>query len=261
MNNQSIGVFDSGVGGLSILLELKKLLPQESYIFLGDQKNVPYGGKTKEQLIEYMIQAMEFFLSKNVKAVILGCNTATVYGIDDLRKKFDIPIIGTVPVIKQLKKHTKTNKTAVFCTPATAKSEYLKNLAEKFGDGIDIELIGGSNLEQLVERGNLNNPEIDDVLNNILPKLVAKGIDTIALGCTHYPFLRDKIQKVVGNNVIVLDSGGAVARRTKEVLTLENMLSDKKNEDYYYTTGDPIEFNKVAGELMGREIKAKHLEL
>ncbi len=255
MNNKPIGVFDSGVGGLSILRELFKELPDESFVFLGDQKNVPYGGKTKEQIIELLTAALDFFKSKNVKAVVLACNTATVYGIEEMRKKYDFPIIGTVPVIKQLQKYTKTKKTAVFSTPATAKSEYLRDLVERFAPDLDVELVGGSNLEQLVEKGNLDNPEIDEVLNRILPELVKKGVDTIALGCTHYPFLRDKIQKIVGGGVVLLDSGGAVSRRTKEVLRLENMLSDKKDEDHYFTTGEAAMFKDVAEELLGFNIK------
>lgn len=254
-DNRLIGVFDSGVGGLSVLIELKKLLPKESYIYLGDQKNVPYGGKSHRELTKYVSRAMDFFILNDVKAVVFACNTATVYVIEQMREKYNIPIIGTVPVIKSLKKYTKSGKTAVFSTPATARSEYLKDLVKKFADDIEVELVGGSNLEDLVERGNIDNPELVKVLEEILPPLIEHGIDTIALGCTHYPFLRDKIQKVVGKDVVLLDSGGAVARRTKEVLGFENMLSDKKSEDYYFTTGDMGRFKRVAEELLGYRLK------
>jgi glutamate racemase len=260
-DNRPIGFFDSGVGGLSILLEAKKLLPNENIIFLADQKNVPYGGKTKEQLIGFLEKAMNFFISQDVKAVVFACNTATVYTIEEMRKKFDIPIIGTVPVVKTLANITKTGKTAVFSTPATAESKYLKELIEKFCDGVEVARIGGSNLEELVERGNLNNPEIQEVLEKHLKPLLEESVDSIALGCTHYPFLREKIQKIVGPNVMVVDSGGAVARRLKQVLTNNDALSSEKGFEKYYTTGDKDKFERVASELTRRRIPAEYMNL
>lgn len=260
-DNRPIGFFDSGVGGLSILIEAQKLLPYESTVFLADQKHIPYGGKSKEQLIEYVEKAMEFFLENNVKTVIFACNTATVYTIEEMRKKFDIPIIGTVPVIKTLANITKTGKTAVFSTPATAKSEYLKDLIKKFAKEIDVKTIGSSNLEELVEKGNLENPEIERILEGHLKPLVSEGVDSIALGCTHYPFLRNKIKKIVGKKVMVVDSGGAVARRLKEVLANNNALSGEKEFEKYYTTGDKSKFEIVAQELIGRKIDAEYVKL
>lgn len=262
MDNRPIGFFDSGVGGLSILLEAQKLLPNESIVFLADQKNVPYGGKTKDQLVEFVGKAMEFFLSRNCKAVTFACNTATVYTINEMRERFNVPIIGTVPVVKTLANITKTGKTAVFSTPATAKSEYLKELIKKFAENIEVKTIGGSNLEELVEKGNTDNPEIERILESHLKPLVADNVDSIALGCTHYPFLREKIEKIVGEKVKVVDSGGAVARRLKEVLASNNSLSGKKEFEKYYTTGDREKFMKVAEELMNRKLQfAKHIDL
>lgn len=261
MNNKPIGFFDSGVGGLSILREVQKLLPNESIIFLADQKNIPYGGKTKEQLVDFLTKGMEFFIAQNCKTVVFACNTATVYTIDEMREKFDIPIIGTVPVVKTLSNITKTGKTAVFSTPATAKSEYLKDLIHKFAGDIKVKTIGGSNLEELVEKGNLDNPEIEMVLEKHLKPLIVENVDAIALGCTHYPFLRDKIEKIVGPSVMVLDSGGAVARRLKEVLEHNSALSAEKEFEKYYTTGNKEKFEMVASELMRKEIRAEHIKL
>jgi len=262
VNNKPIGFFDSGVGGLSVLLESQKLLPKENIIFLADQKNVPYGGKSKEQLVDFLTKAMNFFLENEVKAVVLACNTATVYTIEKLRSKFDLPIIGTVPVVKTLSNITKTKKTAVFSTPATAKSEYLKKLIDEFASNIEVKRVGGSNLEELVEKGNLNNPEINEVLEKNLHPLISEGVDAIALGCTHYPFLKDKIQKIVGKNIAVVDSGGAVARRLKEVLTNNNALSSKKEFEKYYTTGNKDNFKRVAQELMERKLESvEHINL
>src|SRR3989344_5654807 len=146
MDNRPIGIFDSGVGGLSILLEIQKLLPHETFIFVADQSFVPYGKKTKEELIDRVSRIIEFLREKNVKAVVAACNTATVYTIEEMRQKFEMPIIGTVPVVKTLANISKTRKAAVFSTPATAKSPYLEDLIEKFAPDMEILRVGGSRL-------------------------------------------------------------------------------------------------------------------
>ena len=261
MSNQPIGVFDSGVGGLSILSEIHKILPLESTIFVADQAYIPYGRKTREELIPRVGKVMDFFLQKEVKAVVMACNTATVYTVDEMRKNFAFPIIGTVPVIKVIARMTRTGKTAVFSTSATANSPYLTDLIQKFAPNIVVEKIGGSNLEELVENGDLNNPAILERLKFHLIPLLRDGVDTIALGCTHYPFLKEKIQRIVGPKVKIVDSGGAVARRLQFVLEQENLLSLQKGEDLYYTTGDKEKFERVATELTEKEIKAEHITL
>lgn len=261
MNSQPIGVFDSGVGGLSILLEIQKELPNETSIFVADQAYVPYGRKSKEELIERVGKIMDFFVKNEVKAVVVACNTATVYTIDEMRKRYKIPIIGTVPVIKVIARMTRTGKTAVFSTPATAKSPYLTDLIRKFAPNIVVEKIGGSNLEELIENGDINDPAIMQRLKFHLIPLLKDGVDTIALGCTHYPFLKEKIKRIVGSKVKIVDSGGAVARRLAFVLEHEQLLSTQKGQDLYYTTGDKDKFERVAGDLINKEIEAKHINL
>lgn len=256
MNNSPIGVFDSGVGGLSVLAELQKLLPMETFIFVADQANVPYGGKTKEEIEILTDKILGFLVSKNVKAVVVACNTATVYAIDYLRQKYQVPIIGTVPVIKTIASISKTKKTAVFSTPATSKSDYLTSLIEKFADGVMVYKVGGTGLEELIEEGKLEDLETDKVLHESLEPLLKKNVDAIALGCTHYPFLRKKIQEIVGPNIAVVDSGGAVARRTKAILENNGILASKKNEDIFFTTGDKEKFKMVAQKLLEKKLPA-----
>lgn len=253
MDNRPIGIFDSGVGGLSILQEAKKLLPLENFIFVADQINVPYGGKTQKQIQSYTDRIMAFLIQKDVKTVIIACNTATVCAIDFLREKYKIPIIGTVPVIKTIANLTKTKKTAVFSTPATAKSPYLQDLIKKFAPYITVYRVGGTGLEELVETGDLESQEIDKILHESLEPLLEKNVDAIALGCTHYPFLSDKIQKIVGKNVQVVDSGGAVARRTKQILINNKILGKRKTEDFYYTTGEKQKFSKAVKSLLKKD--------
>jgi len=255
MDNRPIGIFDSGVGGLSILQEVKKLLPKENFIFVADQKNVPYGGKTKKQLQNYVDKIMSFFVQQNAKIVIVACNTATVYAIDFMREKYKMPIIGTVPVIKTLGKISKTKKTAVFSTPATAKSVYLKNLIKKFADGMTVYRVGGTGLEELIETGDLKNKKIDKILHQSLEPLLRNHVDAIALGCTHYPFLTRQIQKIVGKKVQIVDSGGAVARRTKAILENNRIVGNKKGEDFFYTTGNKQKFAKAIKLLLKKDFK------
>ena len=251
MNKQPIGVFDSGVGGLSILQELKKILPNETFIFVADQKNVPYGGKTREQLIKLSDNIVDFLVNKKkVKLIVIACNTSTVYSIDHLRFKYKIPIVGTVPVIKTIANHTKSGKIAVFSTPATAKSKYLSSLIKEFAPRATVYKVGGTGLEDLVEAGNLKNPKIKKILNTFLIPLKEKGIDALALGCTHYPFLYDQIEAILGKKIKIVDSGKAVARRTRDVLTKEKLLGKVSSPDIFYTTGDVLRFKKALKTLL-----------
>jgi len=265
MDNRPIGIFDSGVGGLSILLEIKKLLPNESFIFLADQAYVPYGEKTKGELVERAGRIIEFLVKNDVKAVVVACNTSTVYAIDEMRKRFSLPIIGTVPVIKTIAKISKSKKTAVFSTPATAESPYLTALIKKFAKGVVVYKIGGTGLEELVEDGKLNDKKVEKILYASLIPLVKNGVDAIALGCTHYPFLREKIQKIVGRNVKIVDSGPAVARRLRQVLENNKTLAkngENKKEDYYFTTANTSMFKNVSLLLLKEVLKnVSHIDL
>lgn len=262
MDNRPIGIFDAGVGGLSILLEIKKLLPNEKLIFVADQFYLPYGGKTKEELIDRVSKIIEYFKTQNVKAVVFACNTATVFTIAEMREKFHIPIVGTVPVIKTLSKISKTRNAAVLSTPGTAKSSYLDDLIKTFAPDMEITNISGSNLAELVEEGDLESPQIKNILETKLLPLAEKNVDAIALGCTHYPFLRSMIEQIVGPSVAIVDSGGAVARRLQQILTNNSTLSSQKIEDEYFTTGDENKFQSVAEKLMSIKLpQVKHIKL
>ena len=254
-NHQPIGALDSGVGGLSIVHEMQKFLPKESFVFVADQAFVPYGGKNKHELLDRVEKLIKFLVSKDVKLIVFACNTATVYTINEMREKFKLPIVGTVPVVKTLAERTRTKKVGVLSTPATTKSEYLRELCEKFASGVDVVQIGGSRLEELVEEGRVPNDKTEKILRKILLPLVKDGVDAIALGCTHYPFLRSQVEGIVGPDVLVFDSGPAISRRVRVILENENVLSDKKKEDFYYTTGDRNRFKKVAEGLLGEKLR------
>ncbi len=261
MNNNPIGVFDSGVGGLSVLSEIHRILPHETTIYVADQAFMPYGSKTKEELTQRAEKIIKFFTNKNIKAVVIACNTATVMTIEEMRREFDFPILGVVPVIKTVSEATKTGIVAVFATPATSKSEYLNELIRKFASDRTVFTIGETHLEDLVEKGETDSEEVMDILNDELRPLLTKNVDAIALGCTHYPFIKSQIQSIVGKEVLIADSGGAVARRLKQVLENERLLSTQKQNDMFFTTGDKINFETVAKKLLDDTIEAEHISL
>jgi glutamate racemase len=249
-----IGVFDSGVGGLSILQEIKSLLPQESFVYVADQLHMPYGGKTKQELEELSEKIVSFLIQKDVKLVVVACNTATVYALESLREKFDLPIVGVVPVIKKIAETTNSGKIGILATPATSESQYLKELIDRFAPDKEVYNIGTTGLEELVEQGIVSSPEIDAILKHHLEPLIKAGVDALALGCTHYPFIKDQIKEFVGGTMQVIDSGSAVARQVKKVLENNQAFAKSRGEDFYYTTGDRTKFCHVAEKLLHQKL-------
>ena len=253
--NSPIGLFDSGVGGLSVFQEVKKLLPHREYIFLADQAHVPYGKKTQKELQNLSARITKFLLEKEIGILVVACNTATCYALDYLRKKFRIPIIGVVPAIKPAVNITKNNKIAVMSTPATAKSSYLKNLAEKFAQNKEVMLLGCKGLEDAVET--LDRKTIQTLLDKYIKKVCDFGADTVVLGCTHYPFLKTEIKVRVGSKIRILDSGRAIAKRTKQILMKTEDNTKSTVIETFYTTGNPQKFSQVASQLLKYKVNAR----
>lgn len=262
MQDNPIGIFDSGVGGLTILSEIQKLLPNETFIYVADQAFAPYGKRTLKELNARTSAITEFLISKHAKLIVVACNTASTSSIKTLRQNFNKPIIGVVPVIKSLSQVSKTRKVAVLATPVTIKSIYLDLLISEFGKNLSVYKEGETGLEELIEAGDLDNPKIEEKLKKHLLSLKKSGVDAIALGCTHYPFLKQQMQDIVGPGVQILDSGGAVAHQTKRILEAENLLSlEKIQKDWYYTTGDALQFSQVAEKLTRNKITAVHVRI
>ena len=263
MDNRPIGIFDSGVGGLSILRELHKLLPGEDYIFLADQINVPYGEKNKSQLISLTYKIVDFFISKNAKLIVVACNTATCYTIDALRKKYDLPIVGTVPAIKPAIEMTRTNVVAVISTPATSKSSVLNDLINKYGKDVEVINIGCKGLEDTVENGKLNSPQTKNLVKKYLVDIKNSRADHLVLGYTHYPFLKYYIQQTLGHSIKLVDSGLAVANRTKSLLLINKIsnTTQKLGKTIYFTTGNPKKFSETASVLLKQSVIAAKIRL
>lgn len=259
VDNRPIGLFDSGVGGLSILAEIKKTLPKESFVFLADQGHNPYGAKTPKQLQNLSIRITRYLLKYQIKAMVIACNTATCYAIDTLRSRFKIPIVGVVPAIKPATALTQNAKIAVMATPATARSAYLSSLVSKFASGVGVLKLGCEGLEESVEY--LKIKDIKRLLDKYTREIKNFGADVIVLGCTHFPFVREDIQKRVDRGVIIIDSGRAIAKRVRFILMKNDAFAQKNSGDIYLTTGDWRKFSQVASKLLKHKIEGHHAQI
>lgn len=232
-NNSPIGIFDSGLGGLSVTKEIISLLPNESTIYLADSINAPYGEKSKEQIIEFSIKNTELLVKLGCKIIVVACNTATTNAIKILRSNYNLPFIGIEPAIKPAALNTKTGKIGVLATKGTLASDLFLNTSSKFNDVEFIE-VEGKNLVSLIESGKIENTK--SLLEEYLIPMIEKGVDNIVLGCTHYPFLIPIIKEIVPKEINIIDSGLAVAKQTKSILSINNLLANKhKKKSIYYT--------------------------
>lgn len=245
--NKPIGVLDSGVGGLSVWSEIVKELPKESTVYIADSRNVPYGTKTAEEIHRLSRKLVQFLLKKDVKLIVVACNTITVTSLSKLRKEFpQIPIVGTVPVVKTAAEKTKKRKIGILSTVRTAESRYQKDLIEKFAKDLEVLNIGTDKLVPLIEKGD-HVKMIQIILQQELKPFVDARIDVLALGCTHFPLIKAKIQKILGPKILILDSGPAIARQVKRVLEQNKILAaNSLVRHYFYTTGDEKLYNKKA---------------
>ncbi|MDX6746394.1 glutamate racemase [Polaribacter sp. PL03] len=230
-NNSPIGFFDSGVGGTSIWKEVITLLPNEDTVYLSDSKNAPYGEKSTEEIIALSIKNTEFLLKKNCKIIVVACNTATTNTITYLRKKYKIPFIGIEPAIKPAALITKTNIIGILATKGTLNSTLFEKTSNTIRKDIKIKETVGKGLVELIEGGKLNSKEMTSLLSLYLEPMIADNIDSLVLGCTHYPYLIPQIKSIVGSKIKIIDSGEAVARQTKAVLKQLNLLNiDAKHQ-------------------------------
>jgi glutamate racemase len=264
MNN--IGIFDSGVGGLGIFQEVKKLLPRENITYLADTANCPYGDKSTQTIKEMCQRNTQFLIDMGAKIVVVACNTASVSALNYLRSEFpSIPIVGVVPVVKTAAEITKNKRIGILATKRTLESDYLKGLVNEFcprENKYQIYCYASGDLVNLVENiDRYNEGEIAKKVQNSVKPLVRNGVDVIALGCTHFPFLKDEIKKIAGEKVVVLDSNGAVARQVQRVLTKNKQLSEQTGESEYkfYTTFDKVAFKLSIKNLIGIESDKAYL--
>lgn len=263
-NNAPIGAFDSGVGGLSILSEVRKLLPAENLIYLADSAHCPYGTKPVTEIRQRTLEVTDFLVQQGVKAVVVACNSACEAGLERIRDKYpQLPVIGVEPAVKPAQHETRNGKIGVLATELTLNGERFSHLVEKYAAGIEVFSQPAPGLVELVEDGQLDTVETEAVLHRYLDPLLNKGIDTLVLGCTHYPFLIPIIRRICGAAVMVLDTGVAVARQTLRILTEKDRLatSDFPGNETFYTSGDPDSVKPVIAKLWpGKTIEVMKAE-
>ena len=220
MDNRAIGVYDSGFGGLSVWRELRRRLPNESLTYLGDGKNCPYGGRPKEEITRFAMAAVERLVEEGVKLVVVGCNTATTAAIEQLRARWsDMPIVGLEPAVKPACLQSKSRRIAVLATEHSLRSDMFLATASRYASDVEVLKVVGEGFVELVERGAEHSAEAEAAVRRVVGPLLSEGIDKIVLGCTHYPFLRELIEREVeGYDIDVVDSGAAVARRVEWLL-------------------------------------------
>jgi len=229
-NNQPIGFFDSGVGGISVLKKAMELLPHEDFIYFGDSVNAPYGDKDLETIRELSFQAVDFLLSFQCKSIVVACNTATSAAISDIRAKYpDLPVIGIEPALKVAIDHTTDGKILVLATNRTLHEEKFRKLSDQFSQSRNIVSLPLPGLVEIIENGEDFQEKSYDYLRKAL-KNVDKDLSSVVLGCTHYPFIKPSLRRIFSAEILTVDGSEGTARRLKEVLTEEHLLHEENHE-------------------------------
>lgn len=258
-NNSPIGFFDSGVGGTSIWKEVITLLPNERTIYLSDSKNAPYGEKSKEKIIVLCQKNIDFLLKENCKLIVVACNTATTNAITFLRNNYNVPFIGIEPAIKPASLITKTKTIGVLATKGTLNSTLFEKTSSSIRNDIKLQETIGTGLVELIEHGELNSKETSLLLYSFLKPMVDSNIDALVLGCTHYPYLIPQIRKIIGSKIKIIDSGEAVAKQTKMILTQHKLLNIEEKK----TVQHKLYINKSTAVLKGllKNSNAENIEI
>ncbi|MBN2453663.1 MAG: glutamate racemase [Candidatus Omnitrophica bacterium] len=257
-DGRPVGIFDSGVGGLTVAKQIRKLLPGEDIVYFGDTARVPYGTKSKETVTRFSVENVEFLMEKDVKLVVVACNTASSLGLDFLKRCFRVPIIGVIePGARAAAAATRTKRVGVMGTNATISSGAYERAIRKIGPKISVVVRGCPLFVPLVEEGWLNKPVTRQVASEYLVPLKAARIDTLVMGCTHYPLLKEVIQGVMGPGVTLVDSAKEVAKEARNILDAAGLLNapGRKGKDFFYVSDEPSRFIRMAERFLGKKIK------
>ncbi|MBE5881319.1 MAG: glutamate racemase [Lachnospiraceae bacterium] len=269
LKDAPIGVFDSGFGGLTVVREIMRQIPNEKIIYFGDTARVPYGSKSKETVTRFSRQIAHFLQTQNVKTIVVACNTASAYALDELEKEIDIPIIGVVkPGAKVAADVTKNGKVGVIATSATIGSEIYTTYIKQLKSEVSVTGKACPLFVPLVEEGLLEDPVTDEIASRYLLELIDIDIDTLILGCTHYPLIRNTIQRVMGDKVTLVNPAYETARELKLLLEEKGLLQDKKpdlgeNRYQFYVSDGAEKFKTFANSILKYGIlsaKTIHIE-
>ncbi len=249
-----IGVFDSGVGGLSVLRAMREQMPNESVIYFGDQGHVPYGPRSMEEIQKFSEGITRFLLEQNSKLIVVACNTASAAALKHLRGQFpEVPFVGMEPAVKPAAEITKTGKVGVLATPATFQGALYASVVERFGAGVEFFQNTCPGLVGQIEKGELESNTTRAILEDALLPMLEKNIDTVVLGCTHYPFVIPLIEQIVGDNVRVIDPAPSVARQVKRLLEADGKMNQTSESlrVQFYTSADPASMKSLLPLLLG----------
>jgi glutamate racemase len=248
-----IGIFDSGVGGLSVLRAIHAQIPEEPILYVADQRHVPYGSRPLEQVRSFANGVSRFLLTKGAKLIVVACNTASAAALHELRQTFpDTPFVGMEPAVKPAAEYTKSGVVGVLATPATFQGALYTSVLERFANGVTVLQNTCPGLVRQIELGDLDTPITRSILEEALQPMLAKGIDTVVLGCTHYPFVIPLIEQICGEHVRVIDPAPAVARQTRKVLDSYKGKSKAgvKTKVQFYTSGSIDKFQSILPKLI-----------
>jgi glutamate racemase len=256
----AIGVFDSGVGGLSVLHHIRQTLPHERLIYVADSGHVPYGDKTPAYIEQRSHTLTRFLIEQGADAIVIACNTATAAAVASLRSQFSIPIVGMEPAVKPAVAATKSGVVGVLATIGTLESARFAALLGRYGEEVEIVTQGCPGLVEQVERGELTSPQTRELIESYTAPLLARGADTLILGCTHYPFLAPLIRAVAGDNITLIDTGAAVARQLQRRMQTE--LPARTPGDgtaQFFTSGDAGQAARIMSVLWGEDVRVWRL--
>jgi len=262
-HHRPIGIFDSGVGGLSVLREARGQFPAEDLLYIADQAHVPYGIRTREEVLGFSEGIVRYLLKKKVKLIIIACNTASAVALDTLRKTYPaLPFVGMEPAVKPAAEETSTGIVGVLATPATFQGALYASTVERFAKGVKILPDTCPGLVELIEEGKINHPETREILKRALHPMLDKGVDEVVMGCTHYPFVIPLIREIVGNEVEVIDPAPAVARQAGRLLEEYDLLTNGEGngKTEFLTSGDPAEFLQIIRQLLNKETRVEGLK-
>jgi glutamate racemase len=252
VNPTPIGIFDSGVGGLSVLREIVRHLPHQDVLYFADSAHVPYGRREMGEIQAFSVAITSFLQAQGAGVVVVACNTASAAALYHLRGCFALPIVGMEPAIKPAAERTRSQHVGVIATEATFQGELFARLVERFAGDTVVHTQVCPGLVERVEAGQLDDPGTEASLREYLAPMLAAGIDSLVLGCTHYPFLRPVIERVVGPAVAILDPAPAVARQTGRVLARQvGLRPEGQGQVSYFTSGDPEAFVATVRRLVG----------
>jgi len=258
-----IGIFDSGVGGLSVLRAIRARIPNESILYFGDQGHIPYGPRPMEQIRDFSEAITNFLLDRNAKLIVVACNTASAAALKYLREKFPhVKFVGMEPAVKPAAERTQTGRVGVLATPATFQGALYASVVERFANGVELYQNTCNGLVQRIEQGNLSGDETRKILEDALQPMLEKNIDTVVLGCTHYPFVIPLIEEIVGENVRVIDPAPSVAKQAQRLLEAGGVISETESKGMIkiFTSGDPEVLKSQLPLLLGEGGEVEKVE-